>query len=151
MILVLFSLLAKACTNDLNSLILEGNLVRDAELIEPAEGFKICKFTIAVNRWYKNKNDEGVDEVSYFDVEVYGKAAEACVNKATKGRSIRVVGRLKQAQWKDDEGKYMSRIYVVAEHIEYKPVFNKQENTQNVNHAQVEAVEENLEKEAVSF
>ena len=41
--------------NQLNSLILEGNLVRDAEMIEPAEGFKICKFTIAVNRWYRNK------------------------------------------------------------------------------------------------
>ena len=50
--------------NQLNSIIVEGNLVRDAVLSEPAAGFKVCHFTIGVNRYYKNKNDEGVEEVS---------------------------------------------------------------------------------------
>lgn len=142
--------------NQLNSLILEGNVVRDAELIEPAEGFKICKFSIGVNRWYKNKADEGVDEVSYFDIEVYGKAAENCLKKCTKGRSIRVVGRLKQAQWKDEEGKYMSRVYVIAEHVEFKPVFQKQEEeTKKYDKPRQPLVQATakaeVEKEAVSF
>lgn len=138
--------------NQLNSLILEGNLVRDAEMIEPAEGFKICKFTIAVNRWYRNKSDQGVDEVSYFDVEVYGKAAEACLKKSTKGRSVRVVGRLKQAQWKDDEGKFSSRVYVIAEHVEYKPVLQKQEDSEKMEEKTIQPVAESeLVKEAVSF
>ena len=48
--------------------------------------------------------------------------AEYCVEKATKGRGVRVVGRLKQDTWKDSNGKNVSRIFVVAEHIEYKPV-----------------------------
>ena len=34
---------------------------------------------------------------------------------------MRVVGRLKQDTWKDASGKTASKIYVVAEHIEYKP------------------------------
>ena len=42
--------------------------------------------------------------------------------KAKKGRGVRVVGRLKQDTWKDNNGKTASRIYVVAEHIEYKPM-----------------------------
>ena len=107
--------------NQLNSLILEGNLVKDAVLTEPAPGFKKCVFTMGVNRFYKNKNNEAVNEASFFDVEAYNQVAEYCSKKATKGRGVRVVGRLKQDTWKDTSGKTASRIYVVAEHIEYKP------------------------------
>ena len=107
--------------NNLNSIILEGNLVRDASLAEPVPGFKKCIFSVGVNRFYKNKKNEAVDEVSFFDIETYGRMAEYCSEKAKKGRGVRVVGRLKQDSWKDDSGKTQSRVYVVAEHIEYKP------------------------------
>ncbi len=108
--------------NQLNSLILEGNLVKDAVLAEPAPGFKKCSFSVGVNRFYKNKKNEDVNEVSFFDVEAYGKMAEYCETKAKKGRGVRVVGRLKQDTWKDSNGKSASRIFVIAEHIEYKPI-----------------------------
>ena len=114
--------------NQLNSLILEGNLVKDAVLTEPAPGFKKCVFTMGVNRFYKNKNNEAVNEASFFDVEAYNQVAEYCSKKATKGRGVRVVGRLKQDTWKDTSGKTASRIYVVAEHIEYKPEKKTNEN-----------------------
>ena len=107
--------------NQLNSLILEGHLVRDSVPSEPSPGFKKCSFTMGVNRYYKNKNNQDVNEVSYFDVEAYGTMAEYCAEKAKKGRGVRVVGRLKQDTWKDNDGKTASRVYVVAEHIEYKP------------------------------
>ena len=108
--------------NQLNSLILEGNLARDAALTEPAPGFKKCMFAIGVNRYYKNKDNNDASEVSFFDVEAYGKMAEVCEMKAKKGRGIRVVGRLKQDTWKNNDGKSCSRVYVVAEHVEFKPV-----------------------------
>lgn len=135
--------------NQLNSLILEGKLVRDATLYEPVEGFKVCKFALAVNRWYKNKNNEGVEEVSFFDVEVYGRTAEFCQKKGVKGRDVRVVGRLKQDTWKDENGKTMSKVYVVAEHIEYKPVFQKQGETSTPEDEVNVSVK--VEKEAVAF
>jgi single-strand DNA-binding protein len=116
--------------NQLNSLILEGNLVKDAVLTEPVPGFKKCLFTMGVNRYYKNKKNEDVNEASFFDVEAYNQMAEYCSKKATKGRGVRVVGRLKQDTWKDDSGKTVSKIYVVAEHIEYKPVKKTEENAQ---------------------
>ena len=135
--------------NQLNSLILEGKLVRDAQLIEPIDGFKICKFSLAVNRWFKNKNNEGVEEVSFFDVEVYGKTAEFCKSRGQKGRDVRVVGRLKQDTWKDENGKTMSRIFIVAEHIEFKPVFTKQGETPTPENEVNVSVK--VEKEAVAF
>ena len=42
-----------------------------------------------------------------------------------KGRGVRVVGRLKQDRWADQEGKNHDRVKIVAEHVEFKPVFNK--------------------------
>jgi single-strand DNA-binding protein len=108
-------------------LILEGNLVRDSVLSEPVPGFKKCAFSVGVNRFYKNKKNEDVNEVSFFDVEAYGKMAEYCEEKAKKGRGVRVVGRLKQDTWKDSNGKSVSKVYVVAEHIEYRPVKKTEE------------------------
>ena len=114
--------------NQLNSIILEGNLVANAELSEPSKGFKVCKFSLGVNRFTKSLNGESIDEVSFFDVEAYGKLAESCEKNGIKGRGVRVVGRLKQSRWKNNDGKNQSRVYVIAEHIEYKPKFEKKDS-----------------------
>ncbi|MCQ2586590.1 MAG: single-stranded DNA-binding protein [Treponema sp.] len=115
--------------NQLNSIILEGNVVRQAEISEPADGFKVCKFTLAVNRFVKKENGESGEEVSFFDVESYGKLAEICKDNGAKGRAVRVVGRLKQNRWKDNEGKSHNKVFVVSEHVEFKPVFHETENS----------------------
>ena len=107
--------------NNLNSLIIEGNVVKTGNVVEPVSGFKKCLFPVAVNRWYKTKDGNGATEVSYFDVETYGKMAETCAQQAVKGRGVRIVGRLKQDRWNDSDGRAHSRIFVIAEHIEYKP------------------------------
>lgn len=108
--------------NNLNSTILEGNAVRKPELKKTVNGKDLCIFSIAVGRSYKNSKGGYDNEVSYFDVETYGKLAEFCANATEKGRGIRVVGRLKQHRWKNTDGKSSSKIYVVAEHVEFKPL-----------------------------
>ena len=118
--------------NHLNSLIIEGNVTRVPELKEPSKGFKVCTIPLAVNRFYKNKNGEGVNEVSFFDVETYDKMAEICMDKCEKGRGLRVVGRLKQNRWKNSEGKTTSRITIIAEHIEFKKKFTKPDSQEDL-------------------
>lgn len=130
--------------NNLNTTMIEGNLVKDAILLEPVEGFKVCKFSVAVNRRYKNKSNQNVEEVSFFNIESYGKEAEFCHKNGTKGKSIRVVGRLKQDTWKSESGKVESRVYIVAEHVEFKP-------NQKKNSTQQENAIEDEEPQAVSF
>ena len=107
--------------NQLNSIILEGNITRDVVFKETPHGCKVCTIPLAVNRWYKSGDGKGVEEVSYFDVEAFGKMAEYCEKRVTKGRGIRVVGRLKQSRWKGADGKNTSRVTIIAEHIEFKP------------------------------
>ena len=106
--------------NQLNSLIIEGFVVEDCIVTEPMAGFTVGKMSIGVDRFYKNRENGMVKETSYFDIECYGKMAEYAGEHAKKGLVIRVVGRLKQETWSDSEQKNHSRVYVVAEHIEYK-------------------------------
>jgi single-strand DNA-binding protein len=105
--------------NNLNSVLIEGNLVRDPEYRTTANGTGVCKFTVASNRYYK-KVDGFEKEVGFFDVEVWGKSGEKTNEIARKGRGVRVVGRLKQERWQTSEGKAMSKIVIVADHVEYR-------------------------------
>ena len=110
--------------NNLNSILIEGNLVRDPILRSTSKGTQLCTMSLASNRYYKQ--DTGFEkEVSFFDVETWAKLAEACHAKGKKGRGVRVVGRLKQSRWNDPEGKTHSRVSIVAEHVEFRPEFKK--------------------------
>jgi single-stranded DNA-binding protein len=66
-------------------------------------------------------------EVSYFDVSCWTRLAEVCGKSLLRGRGVRAVGRLKQDRWTDADGKKHSHISIVAEHVEFKPQFKKQD------------------------
>ena len=110
--------------NNLNSILLEGNLVRDPELKYTEKGTAVCHFSVASNRYFK-QDDEKQEEVSYFDITVWSRLAEVCNEYLSKGRGVRVVGRLKQDRWEDSEGKTRYKVHIIAEHVEFKPRFNK--------------------------
>jgi single-strand DNA-binding protein len=112
--------------NNLNSVLIEGNLVRDPTYKETAKGTPVCTFSIASSRFFKQ--DSGLEkEVSFFDVETWAKLAEQCYNLGHKGRGVRVVGRLKQDRWTDGDGKARSKVSIVAEHAEFRPEFKQGE------------------------
>ena len=115
--------------NNLNSILVEGNLTKDPVFTENSKGTSICSFTIATNRYYKQE-EEYQNEVSYLDIETWAKLAEACRDHLTKGRGVRVVGRVKQDRWLDQEGKSRSKVKIVAEHVEFKPFKKNDESTE---------------------
>jgi single-strand DNA-binding protein len=138
--------------NNLNSILIEGNLVRDPELSYTPKGTAVCKFAVACNRSYK-QDDEFQKEVSYFDVSAWMRLAEVCGEYLKKGRGVRVVGRLKQDRWTDPDGKPHSRVLIVAEHVEFKPQVKKDGEPAAEEEKPAEgAEEEQVEaKEAVSY
>lgn len=112
--------------NNLNSILLEGNLVRDPETRTTTNGKPVSTFQIATNRFYRKET--GIEkEVSFFNVEAWGRQAENVNNLGRKGRGVRVVGRLKQERWNGADGKTQSKVVIVAEHIEFRPEFKKNE------------------------
>jgi len=113
--------------NNLNSVLLEGNLVKVPELSRTSSGTPVCRLTIATNRYYKI-NDDYQQEVSFFEITTWNKLAQTCSEYLTKGRGIRVIGRLKQERWKSADGKSHSRIIVADDHIEFRPQYNRSED-----------------------
>jgi single-strand DNA-binding protein len=129
--------------NNLNSILLEGNLVRDPLLRSTPKGTSVCTFTLASNRF--SRQDSGMEkEVSFFDVETWAKLAEYCYSQGRKGRGIRVVGRLKQDRWNSADGKAHSRVTIVAEHVEFRPDFRRESPRNEENGEGLEAAGGNL-------
>ncbi len=108
--------------NALNSILLEGNLTRDPESKTLPSGSMVCSFAIASNRFYR-QNEVMEKETSYFDIEAWARLGQSCAETLRKGRGVRVVGRLKQDRWTDQTGKTHSKVKIVAEHVEFKPIF----------------------------
>jgi len=126
--------------NNLNSILIEGTLVRDPVVRETPKRTAVCNFSIASNRYFRQ--DNGYEkEVSFFDVETWAKLAEVCGNKGKKGIGVRIVGRLKQDRWTGNDGKQHSKVSIVAEHVEFRPEFKKEKVT-----VSEESVEESVEE-----
>jgi len=99
----------------INHVVLVGNLTRNAELKYTNSGIAISHFTLAVNQRRK-KDDQWVDEASFFDVSFWGKSAEALNQYLVKGKQIGVEGSLRQDRWEKD-GQSRSRVEVVASNV----------------------------------
>lgn len=103
--------------NMLNQIIIEGTVSTSPETTKD-----VCTFGITYDRYYKGVNGEDQKEISYFDIVTYGAMAEIVNKQCQVGRGVRLIGRLKQDRWKDLDGKNHSKVYVLAEHIEFKPM-----------------------------
>ena len=102
----------------INKVFLAGNLTKDPEMRYMPSGTPVTTFRLAVNRRFRNKNGEEVDETCFIDVVVYGKIAEVCNEYLSKGRNVLVEGRLRFETWETDAGR-RSRHVVVADSVKF--------------------------------
>lgn len=103
-----------------NKVILMGNLTRDPELRTLPSGNSVARISIAVNRVYLSKDGEKKEEVTYVDVDAFGKQAETIAKWCTKGSGILVEGRLRLDQWDDkNSGEKRSRLGIVLENFTF--------------------------------
>ena len=103
-----------------NKVILMGNLTRDPELRYTPKGTAIAKIGLAVNRVWTNEAGEKKEEVTFVDVDVFGRTAENVGQYMRKGRPILVEGRLKLDQWDDKQtGQKRSRLGVIADTVQF--------------------------------
>jgi single-strand DNA-binding protein len=103
-----------------NKVVLVGNLTRDPELRYTPKGTAIAKIGLAVNRVWTNEAGEKKEEVTFVDVDVFGRTAENVGQYMRKGRPILIEGRLKLDQWDDKQtGQKKSKLGVVAETVQF--------------------------------
>ena len=104
---------------DVNSVNIIGRLTRDLgenDFGYIGNGQARANVSIAVNR-SKKQGEEWVNEVSYFDITIWGKTAENLKPYLTKGNQIGITGHLKQDRWEKDGQKH-SRVSIVADVVQ---------------------------------
>src|SRR5579884_2965646 len=103
-----------------NKVILMGNLTRDPELRYTPKGTAIAKIGLAINRYWTTESGEKKEEVTFVDVDIFGRTAENVAQYMKKGRPILIEGRLRLDQWDDKQtGQKRSRLGVVAETVQF--------------------------------
>jgi single-strand DNA-binding protein len=108
-----------------NKVILIGNLTRDPELRYTPKGTAIAKIGLAINRTWKTETGETKEEVTFVDIDAFGRQAETLGQYMKKGRPIMIEGRLKLDTWDDKQtNQKRSRLGVVMETFQFLD-FNK--------------------------
>jgi len=103
-----------------NKVILVGNLTRDPELRYTPKGTAVAKIGLAVNRTWKSDTGETKEEVTFVDVDVFGRTAENVGQYMRKGSPILIEGRLRLDTWDDKQtGQKKSKLGVVAETVQF--------------------------------
>ncbi len=103
-----------------NKVIIAGNLTRDPELRYTPKGTAIARIGMALNRRWKNDAGEMQEEVTFVDVDAFGRQAEVLAQYLRKGRPLLVEGRLRLDQWEDKQsGQRRSQMRVVLESFSF--------------------------------
>lgn len=98
---------------NVNTVVLVGNLTRSPESFSAG-----CNLGLAVNERVKD-GDDWKDRASFFDVVVFGKQADACMEYLSKGSQVAVQGYLRQDRWQTDGGDNRSKVKVVARVVQF--------------------------------
>lgn len=102
-----------------NKVILIGNVTRDPEVKFTPKGSAVTDVGLAINRNYTLENGEKREEVTFIDVELWGRLAEIAGEYAKKGRPVYIEGRLRMESWEDKaSGQKRSRLKVVGENLQ---------------------------------
>ena len=96
----------------MNQLTIIGNLTRDPEMRQTADGKTVCTFTLAVNR-------RGREAADFFRVSAWNQLGEICCQYLAKGRKAAVTGMVSASAWQGQDGKPYAGLEVLAQDVEF--------------------------------
>ena len=103
-----------------HTIIVVGNVGRDAEMRYTPSGAAVASFSVATNRSYTASSGEKVKETIWFRVSAWGTQAEICNQYVKKGMKVLVEGRLNADEnggpriWTTKDGSPRSSFEVTA-------------------------------------
>lgn len=113
----------------LNKVFLIGRLVKDPDFGFVPNGPAVSNFTLAVNRPFKNKNNER--ETDFIDIVAWRKLAEHCKQYLEKGKLVLVEGRLQIRNYETKEGSKRKIAEIVADNIQFLDKFPQKADNDN--------------------
>lgn len=105
---------------NINRVILTGNLTRDPETRQMPSGGSVTSLRVAVNgRRKNNQSQQWEDKPNYFDITVFGAQGENVSRYLTKGSGIAIDGRLDWREWQDQQGNKRQSVEVIADNVQF--------------------------------
>jgi single-strand DNA-binding protein len=103
----------------INRVVLVGRLTQDSELRALPSGLSVCNLRIACNSARRDAEGEYHDRPNFFDVSVYGAAAESVNRYLRKGSRIAIDGRLEWREWETSERQKRQTVSIVADTVQF--------------------------------
>ncbi|MEN9913125.1 MAG: hypothetical protein RLY66_533 [Candidatus Parcubacteria bacterium] len=103
----------------LNKAFIIGNLTRDPELKALPSGIKVCSFSLATNRSFKDKEGTRQDSTEYHNITAFGRTGELVAQYLKKGSQAYVEGRLQTRSWDGKDGEKKYRTEIIAETVQF--------------------------------
>jgi len=104
----------------LNKALIIGNLTRDPELRAIPSGVKVCNFSVATNRVWKDRDGNRQEAADFHNIVVFGRQAETVAQYMRKGSQVLVEGRLQTRSWEDAAtGTKKYRTEIIADRVQF--------------------------------
>lgn len=128
----------------MNKVYLIGNLTKDPELSETPSGVAVCRFSIAVNRDYKNESGDKITD--FFTITTWRSQAENCGRFLKKGSKVAVIGSLQNRSYEDKDGIKRTITEIVASEVEF--LSTKKEDKEEVKEKPTQMILEEVEDDS---
>lgn len=100
----------------INSVVVQGNLVKDCVLLETKNGKPYTEGTLAIDEYYKQGNGYN-KKVHYIDFAIFGLRVEGIVKRLIKGELVTVQGQLNYRSWQSDDRRE-AKVYINVAQIQ---------------------------------
>jgi single-strand DNA-binding protein len=103
---------------NLNKVILGGRITADPEIKQTTSGTSVLSFSVAVNRRFASKGNDGAQsqpQADFINVTAWRQTAEFISRYFKKGSSICIVGSIQTRSWTDQQGAKRYATEVVAD------------------------------------
>lgn len=98
----------------MNVVILTGHITKDLELRQTTSGTEVLRFTVAVDRYSKDKEND----TDFISCVAFGKSASFIANYFSKGRMIAIEGNIKTGSYEKNGQKiYTTDVIVDKAHF----------------------------------
>ena len=94
-----------------------GRLTKDPELSTTNNGTAVCKFTLAVQRKYKNQ--DGETETDFLNCTCWRTLAENVNKFIRKGSQVMVVGSIQNRSYEAQDGTKRYTTDIMADEVEF--------------------------------
>ena len=113
-----------------NEVLLSGRIANDIELRHTAKGTPVVKFTVAVDKSFKDNTGQWQNQAIFLDCVAWKDTAEKLNTNGHKGSAVIIKGRIDRNDWEKDNIKH-KQVDVIADYIQYLDV--KPASGQSVN------------------